>query len=200
MKIFVCIPTLARASLFTSLMSIEAQTDKTNIEIVIINDSNSELNLEASIPIHILQGSKTGLAGPTRNIGIQFCREQNADWILMLDDDDTLHSKTIEHLKTYKDVDCVIFRAAGHTDHLPFMFPIPPPQTKVLQCGLVTNSFALYKTTNILYDHVSQAAEDFRLLKALQGKILISKYVGFGTRVCLPFADIQVDDADYTIP
>lgn len=199
MKIFICIPTLGRASLFQSLLSIEAQTDKNNVEIVVVNDSDSVLDLQASIPIYVLPGCKIGLAGPTRNIGMKFARKNNADWILMLDDDDTLHPKTIEYLKTYKDVDCVVFRAAGHTEHLPFMLPIPPPKTLSLQCGLVTNSFALYKTTNIEYDSVKQSAEDFRLLKALQGKILISKYVGFGTRVTLPFKDIQVDDNDYIL-
>jgi glycosyltransferase involved in cell wall biosynthesis len=191
MSVFVCIPTLGRASLFTALLSIEAQTDK-NIEIIIINDSDSELQLESSMPIHILQGAKCGKAGQTRNIGLQFARQKNAEWIIMLDDDDTLHPKTIEILRTYSDVECVLFRAAGTTDHLPFMFPIPPPNTKEIICGQAAISFALHKSTQVQFG-LEKSGEDYFLLKQLR-KIMISKYVMYGIRVSLPFKLLEVGD------
>ena len=172
MSVFICIPTLGRASLFTALLSIEAQTDKTNVEIIIINDSDTELYLESSMPIHILQGAKCGKAGQTRNIGLQYARNNKAEWIIMLDDDDTLHPKTIEILRTYSNVECVLFRAAGTTDHLPFMFPIPPPNTKEIICGQAAISFALHKSTQVQFGE-EKGGEDYFLLKKLKYKITI---------------------------
>jgi hypothetical protein len=198
------LPTLARASLFNSLLSIEAQTDKKNVHIIVINDSDTELKLESSMPIHILEGAKVGLAGPTRNIGMKYARNiLKTDWILMLDDDDMLHPQTIEILKSYSDLnlnlDCVIFRAAGYTDHLPFMYAVPPPNTTTLQCGLVAISFALHKSTNIEYDTENKGGEDYRLLKNLETskcKLCISKYICYGVRIALPFQKINVEDTD----
>jgi glycosyltransferase involved in cell wall biosynthesis len=190
MSVFICLPTLGRASIFTALLSIEAQTDKSNIHILVINDSDTELQLESSVPLTLLKGAKCGKAGLTRNIGLQYARNNNAEWILMLDDDDTLHPRTIELLRTYSNVQCVLFRAAGITDHLPFMTPIPSANTNDIICGQAAISFALHKTTNEEFG-AEQGGEDYFLLKKIH-KIMISKYLVYGIRVSLPFKLLEV--------
>ena len=145
----VIIPTVGRPSLRTA---IECLKDDARVEIVVVDDSEHGLTEAEVAPARLLRGPRLGFGGPARNVGMDAAR---GAWLLMLDDDDMLHPRTVdwleEVLRAVPAAELIVWRAAGIFDHLPPTFVIPPRGATSLQLGLVTNSFAIRASTGLRY-------------------------------------------------
>lgn len=145
----VVIPTINRPSLRTA---IDCLKDDPRVEIIVVDDSKDGLSESDVEPARLVRGPRLGFGGPARNVGMDAAR---GEWILMLDDDDMLHPKTVdwleEVLRAVPAAELIVWRAAGIFDHLPPTAVIPPRHVTTLQLGLVTNSFAIRASSNLRY-------------------------------------------------
>ena len=189
-ELAIIIPTLGRASLTQTLLSLENQTRR-NFTKIIVNDGPTDLaEVKTMFDAVILEGPRIGLAGAARNVGIRYAKNK-FKWVAFLDDDDFFHPRYVEwffeHVNSLTPhADVVIFRARGNFDHIPSHVAIPPPAAFKLQCGLFAISFAV--KPGVEFDEKREAGEDFRFLQECLQKnmrMIISNKVAYGVRLLL---------------
>jgi len=188
MKLVICIPTLCRESLFTTLLSLHEQTDQ-DFSIVLVKDSNEPLpgNVTKHFDLTVLDGAKCNNVTKTRNIGIKYARE-HFDWLAWVDDDDFLHPQYVEWLKDHikrTRADVVLFRAAGITDHLPLDYVVPEAGRYDIVVGASTIAYAFDLKKGSLMNEDIMKGEDYQFLKTSVEEdlnVIISNHVAYGIR------------------
>lgn len=149
MLLSVVIPTVGRPELQTIVdFALALARGPVQVEVIVVDDrKQGEGNLvRPDGRVRIVQGPRKGCAGPARNAGIA---EARGEWIQFCDDDDYLHPHLglwLQELLTRAPrTELVVWRAAGHFDHLPPDFVIPPRDCTSPRLGLVTMSYCVRK-------------------------------------------------------
>lgn len=190
MKLVIAIPSVCRQSIIGTLLSLNEQTDK-DFSILIVKDSDKDLPKEVFQffdPV-VIEGPKEGWCSPPRNTALNYARGK-FDWLAWVDDDDFLHPKYVEWLRSHSEktrADIVLFRAAGLTDHLPQDYVFPEAHRFDLVVGFCTHSFAINLTRTPLYstDISTKKGNDILYMKtclSLDLNVIISNHVAYGIR------------------
>jgi hypothetical protein len=187
------VPTIGRESLKNAITSLINLKDS-NWNAIIIFDrvkQNIDINDERIIIYETVNENINNFAGTVRNIGLEYCKNINSEWIGFLDDDDYLSDDYIcklkEEINSNKNMEVCIFRMGYENGTiLPFKCDKNIIRKKVgisfcLKKYIIENDIEI-KFTDIPY-------EDFIFLKLLQTKkykIIISSYVTYFVRT-IPF-------------
>ena len=190
------IPTIGRETLKNAIKSL-IELKNPNWKALIIFDrikkniDTNYLNDERIIIYESTVENTNNFAGTIRNIGLEYCKKINSEWIGFLDDDDYLSydyiCKLKEEININKNMEVCIFRMGYENGAiLPFKSDKNIIRNKVgisfcFKKIIIENDFEI-KFKDIPY-------EDFILLKELQAKkykIVISSYVTYFVRT-LPY-------------
>jgi glycosyltransferase involved in cell wall biosynthesis len=195
------IPTIGRATLKNTLLSLINQTNPNWNAIVIFDGIEPDKNLlffsdnKLDSRIKILQCQKLGegsnYAGRVRNYGINYAK---TEWIAFVDDDDTIKDNYVEiflyEINKYK-VDVVIFRML-FCDEI-----MPHDKIDNFIINNVGISFALKKSifdNGIIFE--SSKEEDFHLLDKIREngyKMMISPHLLYFVKDCQEYSRIFIN-------
>lgn len=194
MKIAIIVPTICRASLLGTLLSLSEQSDK-DFDVILVRDKDIDLApiLHDWFPNLIrLEGPKLGKkwGGSARNVGIEYAVGKY-DWIGFADDDDFLHKHYVQWLKQtiekQPDIDALVFRCRGNFDHLPPHYVIPEAWRNTMEVGAVGNTFAV-RVRPTIPRYNDSSLEDLNFLrdcKAAGYAVWFSNYLAYGVRLHL---------------
>jgi hypothetical protein len=186
------IPTIGRASLKNAIKSLIELKNPDWKALIIFdrikrNVNANYLNDERIIIYESIIENTNNFAGTVRNIGLEYCKEINSEWIGFLDDDDYLSDDYIcklkEEININKSIEVCLFRMGYENKTiLPFKSDKNIIRNKVgisfcFKKNIIENDLEI-KFKNIPY-------EDFIFLKELQSKkykIIISSYVTYFVR------------------
>jgi len=166
------IPSLARSSLETTLISLQNLESKDWNAIVLFDGvkNNSEIQderiqyieLEKKVGLLNIKKKHHNYAGYVRNIGFQHLK--NTKWVGFVDDDDVIHPLYIQYLKIEEKneplIDICLFRFCDKKMHI-----VPLKQDKYIQknhCGI---SFAFKKHVCQQIQFDNNILEDYYFLK-----------------------------------
>jgi hypothetical protein len=197
-KVFITfiIPTIGRESLKNAITSLISLKDS-NWNAIIIFDrvkNNIIVNDERIIIHETMNENSNNFAGTVRNIGLEYCKNIDCEWIGFLDDDDYLSDDYIcklkEEININKNMEICIFRM-GYENKciLPFKSDKNIIRNKV-GISFCLKKYIIDKESSNLFKNTPY--EDYLLLKELQTKkykILISSYITYFVRT-KPFNSI----------
>ena len=176
-------PSIARPSLLTSLLSVISQSRSNWTALVILDGVQLPRWVHVIDPrivfVHIPKQRHRGMV---RNIGLRMAR---SDWVAFLDDDDFLSPQYIEYMEVEitleKDLECGLFRILFHTMEI-----VPPPESITFSKYAVgINFFFLRSLVNEGFLFDNSRIEDYCLLDSFRNhykKMVISPYINYFTR------------------
>ena len=194
------IPTIGRESLKNAIKSLTELKNpdwkaliifdriKQNIDTYIYTNYSND---ERIIIYESIIENTNNFAGTVRNIGLEYCKKINSEWIGFLDDDDYLSNDYIcklkEEININKNMEICIFRMGYENGAI-----LPFKSDKNIIRNKVGISFCLKKfiiENDLEIKFKNTPYEDFIFLKELQTKkykIVISSYVTYFVRT-LPY-------------
>lgn len=180
------IPTIGRVSLYDSIKSLINQTDIDWNAIVIFDGIKKNIEISDDriffLEIEKMGNNKTkSMSGEVRNIGLQYAKNIDSEWIGFLDDDDFLGIDYIEKLKLEIKhnplMEVCIFRMCYPNNYI-----LPNSYDKTIIRGHVGISFAIKKYISQKIIFKNNPFEDFFFLEELRQnlyKIIISSFVTY---------------------
>ena len=190
------VPSIGRDTLPRALRSIDAQTDRAFLAILVMDGCEAPACAADFAWLRVINNPvRTGIsnhAGAVRNLAIA---EAETDWVAFLDDDDTLSPRYVEMLAAELVLaagapdpppDAVVFRMMLHGGYV-----LPPPGAADFFEGGVGISFAARRMPVCLggaeeFRFVPGSTEDFKALDALRrnkAAIMMSCRVAYFVRM-----------------
>ena len=183
------IPTIGRETLKNSISSLINLKDSDWNAIIIFDriKKNIDTNYTNDTRIKIYESSIENInnfAGNIRNIGLEYCKKINSEWIGFLDDDDYLSDDYIcklkEEININKNIEVCIFRMGFENKCI---LPFSSDKNiirKHVGISFCFKQFIAINDIEIKFKNIPY--EDFIFLKLLQSKkykILISSFVTY---------------------